>query len=185
MTDRARTDPDNRDRDHPDSVTRVLPLLLGVVVLAGCGGDDADPAEVLSQTAANLGKIQSAESMHLKLLVDPGEDDPFGFEVEGPVALCDLRPLPILDVEYTQIANGQEATVRIVANGERGFVVLGDTAYQMTRGAGGRPSLGVRRLRERRRRAREPRVGDGCAIRRPRKATTSTPSRPSSTWSRS
>ena len=112
---------------------RVLPLLLGVAVLAGCGGggDDADPAAILSQTAANLGKIRSAESMHLKLLVDPGEGEPFGFELEGPVALCDLRPLPVLDVEYTQIANGQEATVRIMANGEQGFVVLDGTAYEM------------------------------------------------------
>ena len=58
-----------------------LPLLLGVAVLAGCGGGDTDPAAVLSQTAANLGKIRSAESM---------------------------RPLPILDVEYTQLANGQD-----------------------------------------------------------------------------
>ena len=114
------------------AVTRVLLLLLGVVALAGCGGGDPDPAEVLSQTAANLGKIKSAESMHLKLLVDPGEGDPFGFELEGPVALCQLRALPILDVEHTRIANGQEATVRILANGTRGFVVLDGTAYQMS-----------------------------------------------------
>lgn len=112
-------------------MTRLLPLLLGVGVLAGCGGGDADPAAVLSQTAANLGKIRSAESMHLKLLVDPGEGEPFGFELEGPVALCESRPLPTLDVEYTQIANGQEATVRIVSNGEQGFVVVNDTAYEM------------------------------------------------------
>ena len=113
-------------------MTRALLLLLGVVALSGCGGGDVDPAEVLSQTAANLGKIKSAESMHLKLMVDPGEGDPFGFELEGPVALCQQRALPILDVEYTQIANGQEATVRLLANGTRGYVVLDGTAYQMS-----------------------------------------------------
>ena len=69
--------------------------------------------------------------MHLKLMVDPNEGDPFGFELEGPVALCESRPLPQLDVEYTQIANGQEATVRIVSNGEQGFVVLNGTAYEL------------------------------------------------------
>jgi hypothetical protein len=107
-------------------------LLLAVVALAGCGGGDADPAEVLSQTDANLGKIKSAESMHLKLMVDPAEGDPFGFEVEGPVALCQARALPILDVEYTQITNGRGATVRILANGTQGFVVRDGTAYQMS-----------------------------------------------------
>ncbi len=112
-------------------MTRALLLLLGVVALSGCGGGDADPAAVLSQTTANLGKIKSAESMHLKLMVDPGEGDPFGFELEGPVALCGPKPLPRLDVEYTQIANGQEATVRIVSDGEQGFVVLNGTAYEL------------------------------------------------------
>ncbi len=113
-------------------MTRVLPLLLGVVALAGCGGGDADPATILSQTDENLGKIHSAEPMHLKLLVDPGEGDPFGFELEGPAALCRLRALPLLDVEYTKIANGQETTARIVANGTRGFIVLDGTAYALT-----------------------------------------------------
>ena len=112
---------------------RTVPLLLGLMlVLPGCGGGDADPAVVLSQTAANLGKIRSAESMHLKLLVEPREGEPFGFELEGPFALCEQQALPLLDVAYTQIANGQEATVRIVANGTQGFVVLDEAAYEMS-----------------------------------------------------
>jgi hypothetical protein len=112
-------------------VRRAVPLLLGVALLARCGGGDADPALVLSQTAANLGKINSAESMHVKLLVEPIDGDPFGFELDGPVALCGKRPLPTLDVEYTQIANSQEATVRIVSTGEQGFVVANGTAYEL------------------------------------------------------
>jgi hypothetical protein len=114
-----------------EPVTRALLLLLWVVALSGCGGGGPDPAEVLSQTAANLGKIKSAESMHLKLVVDPVEGDPFGFELEGPVALCELRPLPLLDVDYTRIANGRETTMRIASNGEQGFVVLNGTAYEL------------------------------------------------------
>jgi hypothetical protein len=112
-------------------VIRFLPVLLGVAVLAGCGGGDVDPASVLSQTAEDLGKIRSAESMHLKLLVDPGEGDPFGFELQGPVALCGEQPLPTIDVEYTQIANGQEATVRLVSTGKEAFVVVNGTAYEL------------------------------------------------------
>ena len=112
-------------------MTRVL-VLLGVVTLAGCGGGDPDPAAILSQTSENLGKIKSAESMHLKLSVEPAEGDPFEFELEGPVALCRQRALPLLDVEYTKIANGEDETVRILANGTQGFVVLDGTAYQMS-----------------------------------------------------
>ena len=113
-------------------MTRLLPLVVGVALVAGCGGGgDLDAGAVLQQTADKLGSIRSAESIHVKLLVDPDEDDPFGFEIEGPFA-CGDGALPQLDVEYTQIASGEEATVRLVADGENGFVVLGDEPYEMT-----------------------------------------------------
>jgi hypothetical protein len=112
-------------------VTRALPLLLGVVLLAGCGGGGVDANAVLSETAANLSSIKSAESLHLKLLVEPREGEPFGFELDGPFSLCDHRPLPRLNVEYTQIANGREATVRLISTGEQGYVEVGGAAYEL------------------------------------------------------
>jgi hypothetical protein len=105
---------------------------VGVALLAGCGGSDVDANDVLSQTATNLPKLKSAQSLHLKLLVEPREDEPFGFEIEGPFSLCDHRPLPRMNVVYTQIANGQEGSVRLLSTGEQGYVELGGTTYELT-----------------------------------------------------
>lgn len=115
-------------------MTRAVPFLLGVALLAACGGGGgADANAILSQTAAKLGDLRSAETMHLKALVEPADGDPFGFELDGPFALCESgEPLPTLDVEYTQIANGQEATVRLISTGEQGYVDVGGTAYELT-----------------------------------------------------
>ena len=132
--DRARAQPphDDRDRDDAESVTRALLLLLGVVALSGCGGGDADPAEVLSQTAANLGKIKSAESMHLKLMVDPAEGDPFGFELEGPVALCQRGRFRSSTSSTRRSRTARKRPCGLLANGTQGYVVLDGTAYQMS-----------------------------------------------------
>lgn len=109
-------------------------LLLALVVLAafaGCGGG-GDPNAVLSQTAAKLGAVRGAKSMHLKFLVEPRNGEAFGFELEGPVALCTGgKRLPVLDVDYRQMANGREATVRLISDGNQGYVDVGGTAYEL------------------------------------------------------
>lgn len=111
---------------------RAVAVLAGVGILAGCAGGGPDANEVLRQTAAKLGELKSAESLHLKVIVDPREGDEFGFELEGPFALCDSRPLPRLDVEYTQMAQGESAKVRLISTGEQGFVEVGDNAYKLS-----------------------------------------------------
>ena len=110
---------------------QALASVVGVVALAGCGGGDVDADVVLSQTAAKLSKLKSAQSLHLKVLVEPRDDEPFGFEIEGPFALCDGQALPRMDVLYTQTANGEEASVRLISTGEQGYVAVGDTAYEL------------------------------------------------------
>jgi hypothetical protein len=114
-------------------VRRALFVLLGVALLAGCGlGDDTDPGAVLARTADSLGEIRSAERLALNVLVEPADGDPFGFRLDGPFALCsENQALPTLDVEYTQVANGNEASVRLVSTGEQGYVVVGGTAYEL------------------------------------------------------
>ena len=116
---------------------RRLAVACGLVVaLCGCGG--GDPDEVLSQTAANLGRIESG-TLTFKLVVDPrGEagEDPFGFTIEGPFAFAEKDgELAKLDVEYTQTANGGEETVRLVSTGERVFVVTEDGSKHEIGGA--------------------------------------------------
>ena len=108
-----------------------LPLLVGVALFAGCGGGDVDANAVLSQTASNLPKIKSGKPLRVKLLVEPREGEPFGFELDGAFRLCDHRPLPQLDVAYTQIANGREATVQLISTGEAGYVEVDGTAYEL------------------------------------------------------
>ena len=100
---------------------------LGVVALlaSGCGGKDA--TSVLSATAANLGKIRSG-TLHVELLVSPHgtkTGTPFGFELAGPFSLGGSGSLPLLDVEYTQIANGKRATVTLVSDGRHAYVETG------------------------------------------------------------
>jgi hypothetical protein len=103
---------------------RRLTALLALVPLlaATCGGSGT--THVLSQTAKNLGKIRSGV-LSLRLLVTPraaGPSQPFGFELHGPFALAKAGSLPRLHVDYTQIANGQRATVTVVSNGSTAYV---------------------------------------------------------------
>lgn len=101
---------------------RVLVLLGGALALAGCGSKDAGPpGPALEQTAANLEQIESAV-MHLSVRLQPKDGGEFGYDVDGPVQLAGEGELPLADVEYTQLANGQEDTVRLVLTEEGGWV---------------------------------------------------------------
>jgi hypothetical protein len=98
---------------------------------AGCGGGGGDPHPALAQTAAKLGAIRSG-NLSLSLHVQPhGNGDEFGFEVKGPFSLAKSGSLPVADLEYTQIANGQQATARLISTGRNAYVQVGDTAYEL------------------------------------------------------
>jgi hypothetical protein len=105
-------------------------LVLGVLlaVCGGCGGSGAE--DVLGETAGNLGKIRSGV-LDIALLVEPRDGDPLGFELRGPFSLADDGGLPLLDVEYTQIANGERATVNLVAVDEKAYAVVDGQAYEL------------------------------------------------------
>lgn len=106
-------------------------LLLGALAaaLAACGGDGAE--EVLGETAANVGQIRSGV-LDLALVVEPHDGEPFGFEIRGPFSLAGDDGLPVLDVEYTQIANGERASVKLVATGGKAYAVVDRQAYELT-----------------------------------------------------
>jgi hypothetical protein len=112
-------------------VSRALaPSALAALLLAGCGGG-GDPGPALSKTAANLGKIRSGD-LALSFLVTPrGEGDEFGFELHGPFSLGGEGSLPVANLDYTQIANGQQATATLISTGSKAYVRIGDTAYEL------------------------------------------------------
>ena len=104
---------------------RVLPLLALALALAGCGGEGGESAnDVLADTAERLGEIRSG-TLDFGLLVTPREGGPFGFELRGPFSLGEGGRLPVLDVEYTQIADGRRGTVQLVSTGERAYARVG------------------------------------------------------------
>jgi hypothetical protein len=110
---------------------RRLAALLGVVVLAGCGDGSGDANRILSQTAANLGKIRSGE-LTLRLVVLPrtGTKGRIGFELGGPFALR-RGSLPVARIAYTQIAGDREGTATFVSTGGRAYAVTHGKAYEL------------------------------------------------------
>jgi hypothetical protein len=106
-------------------------VLAGACLAAGCGGGGGDPGPVLADTAAKLRTIRSGE-LSLSLHVDPqGDGSEFGFEVSGPFSLAKKGSLPVADLEYTQIANGQQGTARLISTGSKAYVKVGDTVYEL------------------------------------------------------
>jgi hypothetical protein len=101
---------------------RRLLVLAAALVVAGCGGGDGDPGPALRETAAGLEKVESGV-LSLSVRMKPSDGDEFGYDIEGPVRLGTEERPATADVEYTQVANGQEATVRLVlAEDGSGFI---------------------------------------------------------------
>ena len=100
-------------------------LLAGVALLAGCGGGPS-AHDVLSQTAARLGRIRSG-TLDLRLVLTPSGragKGRIGFTLRGPF---ELRPsaLPVLHVTYTQLAGTRSATATLVSNGRSAYAESG------------------------------------------------------------
>lgn len=126
-----------------------------VLALAGCGGDSsgdsADAGGVLAETASNLGKIRSGD-LTLDLRVSSDENEA-GFRLEGPFALAEgADALPVAELEYTQVAGDEEATVTFVSTGDRAWIVANGEAQELSgaqleqlrgSGAGGREGGGA------------------------------------------
>lgn len=113
----------------------ILALPLLALVLAGCGGG-GDASGTLKDTASKLDEIHSG-TLGLELLVEPeggAGKEPFGFELHGAFALAEPGKLPMLDVEYTQIANGERGTARVISDGEDAWVESNGKLRQLSAG---------------------------------------------------
>ena len=115
-------------------MTRLAALLVAVVLgAAACdagGGREAN--EALAETAENLATIESGD-LSLTLLADSQGDAAgrVGFRLEGRFALPDEGELPVADMEYTQIAGDEEAGGRFLSTGERAYVEIDETVYEL------------------------------------------------------
>ena len=136
---------------------RLLAVLAATAAaLPGCAATGPSADEVLSETAANLGKIRSG-TLSLRFLAEAGDGEQAGFELDGPVALARPGELPRAEVDYTQIAGSRRGTTTFISTGERAYVVLGNETFELPdeqlqdlRGseeaAGGGPGLGELRI---------------------------------------
>jgi hypothetical protein len=111
---------------------RALAPLLALLAfaLAGCGGgSDADAQDVLAETSANMGKIRSGD-LSMELIFSTKDGEHAGFTLEGPFA---LRPgeLPEAQLDYTQIAGDRTATQTFITKGEKAYVRVGSTTYEL------------------------------------------------------
>ena len=111
-------------------MTRIAASLVVLALVAGCGGGDR-ANDILSETAANLGKIRSGD-LTLRLVVSPreGTKGRVGFELRGPFALRPGR-LPVAKVAYTQIAGAREATATFISTGTKAYAELNGKAYEL------------------------------------------------------
>jgi hypothetical protein len=106
-------------------LNRGLAIVAGALVLGGCGGDGAPAGPALEQTAAKLEQIESG-ILSVSVRMEPRNGEAFGYDLAGPVRLARDGELPVADVEYTQLANGQEDTVRLVLDEDGGGFVERD-----------------------------------------------------------
>lgn len=100
-------------------MTRPLIVLAATLVCAGCSGDLGPAGPALKGTADNLGKIESGV-LSVSVRMDPKDGDEFGYDIEGPIRLGKDGRSPAADVEYTQVANGKDDTVRLVLEEDGG-----------------------------------------------------------------
>ena len=140
-------------------------LLVAVVALAACGGDDGGdgPLAGAERAMADL----DAGRIDLQLSASAGGDEPtgpVGFRVVGPFSF-DGEGNAVLDLEYTRLLGSEEAVTQVVSTGDAVYVVTeGDvvevpaeqaSALRLGDGSGGIADLGVAGW------VREPSVVDG------------------------
>lgn len=119
-------------------MTRHLPLaaasvLAAAALLGACGGDDEAAQRTLGTASERLGALRSGD-LDLDLELAPTGGDgagTIGFRIDGPVGSGEDGK-PRADVEYTQRAGEQSATIRLVANGTRAFACADGNEVALT-----------------------------------------------------
>lgn len=107
-----------------------LAAAAAIAVAPGCtsGADD-----VLAETAANLGQIDSGD-MSLFVALTLPEDPEAGevsFTLTGPFALAEEGGLPIAELDYVQTAGREQVSGSFVSTGDAAFVAIEEQFYEL------------------------------------------------------
>jgi len=101
------------------------------MLLSACARPSAQ--EVLSDTAANLGRIDSGVLRMRMTVASTGQlAGKMGFELEGPFALpVGDETLPVAEFRYTQTAGPESAEAAFISTGDQAFVEIDGQAYEL------------------------------------------------------
>jgi hypothetical protein len=96
--------------------------VVGLAILTGCGGDD--PNEVVRDTQANLGDIQSGLLSLRAEIIPTGQTakGAVGVRLAGPFSFRSHQRLPVARIRYTQLAGSRRASATLVSTGRRAYV---------------------------------------------------------------
>lgn len=126
-------------------MTRWLSLMLLVIAcalgLAACGGDDSssgssdDPAAVLKETFGAGKEVKSGQlgvSLRVNTKGLANVSGPLGLKLTGPFASRGGTELPKFDFTAQLDLSGQSLRVGAVSTDDKGFITVGDQAYEMS-----------------------------------------------------
>ncbi len=125
--------------------TRLLPgflVLLMVVtagLLAGCGGEDEDPAKILEQAfsggkySINSGKVDASVTIEAKGSEQLSE--PVSFLVKGAFQSTGDKQVPKADLDFELQGSNQTQKFGIVSTGSEAFIKFGDKAFAVPESA--------------------------------------------------
>ena len=116
----------------------LVPLLLALALIAGCGGGGADEAdsgtdvnELLKDTFSGSKAIDSGKlDISLGVTTDTGE--PLNVKVAGPFVNEGENRLPKLDIQASFEGGGQSMSGGVISTGDRGFVSFGGETYEIS-----------------------------------------------------
>ncbi len=116
----------------------LLALCACALVLAACGGDDADDgdaAAILDETFG-AGKDVKSGRLDLSFRLDAkglqNVNGPVGLRLSGPFQSSGQSQLPQFDFQASLDAGGQQLSAGAVSTGEKGFVKFQDQAYALS-----------------------------------------------------
>jgi hypothetical protein len=109
------------------------------LALAGCGGPEQDPEEVLDRAfGQSIGSAQMRLSVDVDLEGIPGAEEPTSIQLEGPYESGDERTLPSFDLAASVDSGSLPApagAVRLVSTGDNFYLELAGNAYEAGRDA--------------------------------------------------